>query len=281
MARAPIGRLFLLAPAVLAVLIVLVVPAGRLLLLSVQDDGFTLRHYHALVTDERMVRSFGTSLWLSLATTLVTIALGYPLAYLLAVPLRRVAGLLMICVLVPFWTSATVRSFAFLILLGRRGPINRALVEAGLIGAPLPLLFTPVSVLIGLAHIGLPLMVFPLYATMRQIDPSLTAAALSLGAGPIRAFREVIVPLSLPGLAAGATLVFITTMGAYVIPALLGGKNQNMVGQFIVTAVNIFRDLPLAATITVALLGVIVAVLIVTNRAVGLERVWDSRGRLG
>ena len=85
----------------------------------------------------------------------------------------------------------------------------------------------------------------------------------------------------LPGLAAGATLVFITTLGAYVIPALLGGKNQNMVGQFIVTAVNIFRDLPLAATITVALLGVIVAVLIVTNRAVGLERVWDSRGRLG
>jgi ABC-type spermidine/putrescine transport system permease subunit I len=281
MTRVPRGRLLLLGPAVVAVLIVLVIPAGRLLLLSVLDDGFTLRHYQAMSTDSRMLRAFGTSLWLSLATTLVTMALGYPLAYLLAVPLRRIAGLLMICVLVPFWTSSTVRSFAFLILLGRRGPINRALLDAGLIGEPLPLLFTPVSVLIGLAHIGLPLMVFPLYATMRQIDPSLTAAALSLGAGPIRAFREVIVPLSLPGLAAGSTLVFITTMGAYVIPALLGGKNENMVAQFIVTAVNVFRDLPVAATITVGLLGVIIVALIVTNRVVGLERVWGAHGRLG
>jgi ABC-type spermidine/putrescine transport system permease subunit I len=278
--RLPLGRLLLIAPALGLVLTVVIVPVGRLLALSVWQHSPTLRLYQQVFTDPQTLRSFGTSIWLAVATTVVTMLLGYPVAYVMAVQARRAAGILLLVVLLPFWTSITVRSFAFLILLGRQGPINRFLEGAGFIRGPLPLLFNPVSVVIGLAHIGLPLMVLPLYAAMRQIDPSLMRVASSLGAGSIRAFWEVFLPLSAPGLAAGATLVFMTTIGAYVIPAFLGGTHDSMVAQYIVTAVNVFHNMPLAATVTVGLLAVTAASLALVNRMVGLERVWSTRGRL-
>jgi ABC-type spermidine/putrescine transport system permease subunit I len=275
-----VGRLLLIAPALGLVFTVVIVPVGRLLALSVWQHSPTLRLYHLVFTDPQTLRSFGTSIWLAVATTVVTMLLGYPVAYVMAVQARRAAGILLLVVLLPFWTSITVRSFAFLILLGRQGPINRFLEGAGFIRDPLPLLFNPVSVVIGLAHIGLPLMVLPLYAAMRQIDPSLMRVASSLGAGSLRAFWEVFLPLSAPGLAAGATLVFMTTIGAYVIPAFLGGTHDSMVAQYIVTAVNVFHNMPLAATVTVGLLAVTATSLALANRLVGLERVWSTRGRI-
>jgi ABC-type spermidine/putrescine transport system permease subunit I len=280
MIRPPLGRLLLIAPALALVLVVVIVPVGRLLALSVWPQSFTLRSYQALLADAATLRSFGTSIWLAVATTLVTMVLGYPVAYVMAVQARRAAAVLLLIVLLPFWTSITVRSFAFVILLGRQGPINHLLEALGIIRAPLPLLFTPVSVVIGLAHIGLPLMVLPLYATMRQIDPSLMRVASSLGAGSFRAFWEVFLPLSAPGLAAGATLVFMTTIGAYVIPALLGGTHDSMVAQFIVTAVNVFHNMPLAATVTAGLLAVTAVSLALMNRVIGLERIWSTRSRI-
>jgi putative spermidine/putrescine transport system permease protein len=280
MARSALGRLLLIAPALLLVLTVVIVPIGRLLAASVWQHSFTLRSYQALLADAQTLRSFGTSIWLAVATTLLTMVLGYPVAYLMAVQTRRVAGVLLLVVLLPFWTSITVRSFAFVILLGRQGPINRLLEALGLIRDPLPLLFNQVSVVIGLAHIGLPLMVLPLYAAMRQIDPSLMRVASSLGAGSLRAFWEVFLPLSASGLAAGATLVFMTTIGAYVIPALLGGTHDAMVAQYIVTAVNVFHNMPLAATVTVGLLAVTAVSLALVNHVIGLERVWSTRGRV-
>jgi putative spermidine/putrescine transport system permease protein len=280
MARLPFGRVLLVAPAVAIVLLVVVVPVARLLALSVWHPSFTLRLYEALLADRTTLRSFGTSIWLAVVTTLVTIVMGYPVAYVMAVQARRATAVLLLVVLLPFWTSITVRSFAFVILLGRVGPVNRLLETLGVIRHPLPLLFSPVSVVIGLAHIGLPLMVLPLYATMRQIDPSLMRVASSLGAGSFRAFWEVFLPLSAPGLAAGATLVFMTTIGAYVIPALLGGTHDSMVAQYIVTAVNVFHNVPLAATVTVGLLAVTALSLAVMNRVLGLERIWSTRGRI-
>jgi len=265
----------------LIILTVIIVPAGRLLALSVGQQSFTLSYYHTLLTDDQFLRSCGTSLWLAVATTLATMALGYPLAYLMAVQARRLTGVLLLVVLLPLWTSITVRSFAFVILLGRHGPINNLLLALGFIRAPLSLLFNSASVIIGLAHIGLPLMVLPLYAAMRQIDPSLMRVAASLGAGSIRGFWEVFLPLSLPGLAAGATLVFMTTIGAYVIPALLGGTHDSMIAQFIVNEVNVLRNIPLAAAMTVGLLFMTGVVLTAVNRVIGLHRVWDTRGRIG
>lgn len=280
MVRLPLGRMLLIAPAIAMVVCVVIVPVARILVLSVWEHGLTLRLYSGVFGDPTTLRSFGTTIWLAVATTLVTMVLGYPVAYVMAVQARRASAALLLVVLLPFWTSITVRSFAFVILLGRVGPINRLLEALGVIREPLPLLFTPVSVIIGLAHIGLPLMVLPLYATMRQIDPSLMRVASSLGAGPFRAFWEVFLPLSAPGLAAGATLVFMTTIGAYVIPALLGGTHDSMVAQYIVTAVNVFHNIPLAGTVTVGLLAVTAVSLGLMNRVLGLERIWSTRGRI-
>ena len=280
MTRPALGRLLLVAPALALVLIVVILPVGRLLAASVWQHAFTLHWYQAVLADPQTLQAFGRSIWLAAATTLVTMVLGYPIAYLMAVQARRAAGVLLLVVLLPFWTSITVRSFAFVILLGRQGPINRLLEALGLVHHPLPLLFNPVSVVIGLAHIGLPLMVLPLYAAMRQIDPSLMRVAASLGAGSPRAFWEVFLPLSASGLAAGATLVFMTSIGAYVIPALLGGTHDSMVAQYIVTAVNVFHNLPLAATVTVGLLAVTAVSLGLVNRVIGLDRVWGTQGRI-
>jgi ABC-type spermidine/putrescine transport system permease subunit I len=276
-----LGRLLLVAPALALVLAVVIVPVARLLAASVwQGHSLTLQSYQTVVHDPQMLQAFVRSIWLAVVTTVVAVLLGYPIAYLMAVQARRAAGALLLIVLLPFWTSITVRSFAFIILLGRQGPINRILEALGIIRDPLPLLFNPVSVVVGLTHIGLPLMVLPLYAAMRQIDRSLMRVASSLGAGSMRAFWEVFLPLSAPGLAAGATLVFMTTVGAYVIPALLGGTHDSMVAQYIVTAVNVFHNVPLAATVTVGLLAVTAASLGLVNRVVGLERVWSTRGRV-
>lgn len=280
MTRPALGRFLLVAPALALVLTVVIVPVARLLAASVWQQSFTLRWYEAVLADPQTLRAFGRSVWLAAATTLVTVVLGYPIAYLMAVQARRAAGVLLLVVLLPFWTSITVRSFAFVILLGRQGPINRLLEALGIIHHPLQLLFNSVSVVIGLAHIGLPLMVLPLYAAMRQIDPSLMRVASSLGAGSLRAFWEVFLPLSASGLAAGATLVFMTSIGAYVIPALLGGTHDSMVAQYIVTAVNVFHNLPLAATVTVGLLAVTAASLALVNRVIGLDRVWSTQGRI-
>jgi ABC-type spermidine/putrescine transport system permease subunit I len=276
----PFLRVFLVGPALVLLLVILVVPTGRLLALSLGEGEPTLRFYGEALGEAPFLRAFASSLWLAVATTVLTVVLGYPLAYWLAGPAGRIAGPLFLFVLLPFWTSVTVRTFAFLIILGRQGPINSVLLSTGWVEQPLSLLFNAVSVLIGLTHIGLPLMVLPLYAAMRQIDPSLVRVAQSLGAGPGRAFWEVFFPLSLPGVAAGSTLVFMTTIGAYVIPALLGGKSENMIAQFIVTEVNVFRNLPLAAALTVGLLGVTVLTLVSVRRFVGLERIWDTGGRV-
>jgi ABC-type spermidine/putrescine transport system permease subunit I len=277
--RAALGRVFLLAPAVVLLLIILVYPVGRLLATSFGEGQVTLDHYRAMFGDAAVMRSFVTTLWLSVVTTVVTIVLGYPLAYLLVALPNRVARYVFVLVLLPFWISITVKSFAFIILMGRQGPINEFLLAAGIRDEPLHMLFSTTSVIFGLAHIGLPLMVFPLYATMRQIDPALMKVASSLGAKPLRAFWEVFVPLSVPGVSAGAILVFMTTIGAYVVPALLGSRHQNMVAQFIVSEVAVFRNMPLAAAITVGLLVLTSVSLIAASRVIGLDRIWDTRGR--
>lgn len=269
------ARLLLLGPALVLVTLVLVVPVGRVVLSSFGDDsGDFAANYREVFADPLLLRSLWVTLWLTVLTVVATVALGYPLAYTLnALPTRR-AALLMSLVLVPFWTSITVKSFAFIIVLGRRGLVNDLLIGSGAIDRPVDMLFNSFSVVVGLAHIALPLMVLPLYAAMRRIDTSLVQAASSLGAGSFRAFWEVFLPLSLPGVAAGSTLVFMTTIGAYVTPALLGGKDENMVAQFIIKQVNVFFDLPLAGALTVVLLLLTILSLAVASRGVGLQRLW-------
>ncbi|WP_139341827.1 ABC transporter permease, partial [Roseomonas mucosa] len=188
-------------------------------------------------------------------------------------PHPRTRRLLTFLVLVPFWTSLLVRSFATVILLQRRGPVNTLLMNIGLIDAPLPLIYNLTGVLLGAVQTLLPFVIFPLYNSMRRIDPTLMPAALTMGASPARAFLRVYLPLSLPGLMTGATLVFISMLGYFVIPALLGGPRETMVGQLIQDQIGQLGSWGVAGALSFLLLAITAALLGLLHRLVGLKAV--------
>ena len=176
---------------------------------------------------------------ISLVVTLVCLLLGYPLAWWLASLPARPANVLMILVLVPFWTSILVRVAAWIVLLQSEGLVNRGLMGLGLIEQPLALLFNRTGVVIAMVHILLPFMILPLYSVMKSVPPTYLRAAVSLGSSPIAAFFRVYVPQTYPGIGAGALLVFILAIGYYVTPALLGGADDQMLSYYIARYTNV------------------------------------------
>ena len=181
---------------------------------------------------------FGRTLWMSAVVTLITLLLAYPLAYWLSTMPERRANLLMILVLIPFWTSILVRVAAWIVLLQSEGLVNKALMLAGLTQSPLELVFNRVGVYISMTHILLPFMILPLYSVMKSVPPTYLKAAVSLGSHPFAAFWRVYVPQTYPGIGAGVLLVFIMAGGYYITPALLGGPNEQMVSYFIAYFIN-------------------------------------------
>ena len=181
---------------------------------------------------------FGRTLWMSAVVTLITLLLAYPLAYWLSTMQERRANLLMILVLIPFWTSILVRVAAWIVLLQSEGLVNKALMLAGLTQSPLELVFNRVGVYISMTHILLPFMILPLYSVMKSVPPTYLKAAVSLGSHPFAAFWRVYVPQTYPGICAGVLLVFIMAGGYYITPALLGGPNEQMVSYFIAYFIN-------------------------------------------
>lgn len=218
-------------PALALVSVILFLPTGWLFALSfVGGDGsLSLEHYLRMWDQASYATVFRTTFLLSALVTVLTVLLGYPLAYLMSQLSRRAAGILLIAVLLPFWTSLLVRTYAWLVLLQRRGVVNTALMDLGLVHEPVRLVHNFTGAAIGMVHIMLPFLILPLYASMRAIDRSYLRAAANLGAGPARAFWDVFVPLSMPGLLAGVALVFVLCLGFYVTPALLGGGKVIMI----------------------------------------------------
>ena len=188
-------------------------------------------------------RAFGTILlrtfYISFVVTLFCLVLAYPLAWWLASLPARKANLLMILVLVPFWTSILVRVAAWIVLLQSEGLVNRGLMGTGLIDSPLPLLFNRAGVVIAMVHILLPFMILPLYSVMKNVPATYIRAAVSLGSAPLSAFFRVYVPQTYPGISAGALLVFILSIGYYVTPALLGGADDQMLSYYIARYTNV------------------------------------------
>lgn len=213
------------------------------------------------VEDERaiFVTVFLRTLWISVLVTLVCVALGYPVAYLLATQPPGIANLLMILVLLPFWTSLLVRTTAWVVLLQSEGVVNSVLMWSGLISAPLKLIYNRVGVCIAISHVLLPFMILPLYSVMKGINPHTTRAAISLGAHPFIAFARVYFPQTVPGIMAGSILVFISAIGYYITPALVGGADDQMVSFFIAFYTNQTLNWGLAAALgTVLLLATLV-----------------------
>jgi putative spermidine/putrescine transport system permease protein len=197
---------------------------------------------------------FLRTFWIGLVVTALCLLLGYPLAYKLASLPTRLSNLLMILVLLPFWTSLLVRTGAWVVLLQREGPINGALLGLGLIEEPLQLVYNRFGVYVAMTHILLPFMVLPLYSAMRGIPRDYVRAAASLGARPLTAFRRVYLPQTVPGIAAGCLLVFILAIGYYITPALVGGGNDQMVSYFVAFFTNQTVNWGMAAALGTVLL---------------------------
>ncbi len=214
----------LVLPALLLILVTMLAPVGWLFYLSVLSDAgsFSLEHYRRMWEQPSYGRTFWTTFEVSLLTTGICMLLGYPLAYFLSELPKRTANLCMIAVLLPLWTSLLVRTYAWLVLLQRRGLINGWGIELGLWDEPLALVHNLTGTLIGTVHVMLPFLVLPLYSAMRAIDRSYLRAAANLGASPLRSFWLVFFPLAMPGLSSGALIVFVLCLGFYVTPAVLG-----------------------------------------------------------
>ncbi|HTQ81033.1 MAG TPA: ABC transporter permease [Thermoanaerobaculia bacterium] len=202
------------------------------------------------------------SLWMAVVTTALCLALSYPAAYWLALQApRRFKNLLLGLVVIPFWTSFLIRTYAWMFILRSEGLLNRLLVSAGVIDHPLPLLYTELAVLIGLVYGELPFMILPLYASLEKLDRTLLEAAADLGAGRAAAFRRVTLPLTLPGVAAGVVLVFIPSLGQFVVSDLLGGAKSVLFGNLIQNQFAVARNQPFGAALAFELTAAVLALL--------------------
>jgi len=197
----------------------------------------------------------------SIIVTLVCLLLGYPLAYLLSQLPRRMSGILMISVILPFWTSVLVRTYAWLVILQRRGLVNDWLMSLGIIDEPLQLAHNFTGVIVGMSHVMLPFLVLPLYASMKAIDRDYLRASLNLGASPTKTFWQVFFPLSLPGLSAGLVLTFVLCLGFFVTPALMGGGKVFMWSMRIEQTSRLYSNWGAASAMGVVLLVLTLGIL--------------------
>ena len=270
----------LAAPALLVIVLIILIPVGWLFYLSFigSDGSFSLEHYRKMVVYKSYARVFITTFQVSLLTTLICILIGYPLAYFLALMPPRWAGIFMLAVLLPFWTSLLVRTYAWLVLLQKKGLLNDFAMQIGLWETPVKLVHNMTGTLIGMAHIMLPFLILPLYAAMKKIDRDLMHAAANLGASPVSAFWRIYFPLSLPGLIAGSLIVFVLCLGFYVTPAVLGGGRVIMVATQITAILENQFDWGAASALGVVLLLATVLILYIAGRLFKFDAALFGKG---
>ena len=211
------------------------------------------------------------TLKMALTITVLTMLLGYPLAFFMAQASDSLSNFLMVFVLLPFWTSLLVRTTAWIALLQAGGVVNSTLIWMGVINEPLDLLYNEFSTILAMTHILLPFMILPLYAVMRGIDPSYMRAAISMGSTPLGAWTKIYLPMSLPGLSAGALLVFIISIGYYITPALVGGTDGQMISNIIAFHMQVSNNWELAAALGSLLLVLILVLYWLFDRFVGTD----------
>jgi putrescine transport system permease protein len=225
----------------------------------VQKIGqFSASNYAWLTQDALYFNAYISSIRIALVATLITLILGYPIAYAMARAPARLQAILMMLVILPFWTSFLIRVYAWIGILKQEGLLNQLLIWAGLISQPLAVLNTDIAVYIGIVYSYLPFMVLPLYAALERMDRSLLEAAADLGAPPMKSFWQITLPLSWPGIAAGSLLVFIPAVGEFVIPDLLGGSRTLMIGKTLWVEFFNNRDWPVASAVAIILLLLLV-----------------------
>lgn len=266
-------RLWPILPLLVFLVAIFLYPVAQLLAISFtgRGGGFSLDFYTRLFSSavyfQVLLITFKVAGW----TTLLCLLAGYPVAYLLATTKPNTRGLLMLCVLLPFWTSFLVRTFAWIVLLGRNGAVNKLLVSLGIVDAPLALIYNFTGVMIGMVHALMPLAILTMTSVMQQVPPNLVPAAGTLGARGGQAFWRIYFPLSLPGVAAAGLLVFITALGFFITPALLGGARETMITQVIIENIQTTLNWGFAGAVSMLLLVTSLVVFIVYDRLLGLS----------
>ena len=256
-------------------------PLGYVLVLSFLTRGesfgisniFTLENYGRLFSSTYADILLG-SMWIGLSTTVLTLLTAYPFAYIMAKKPRKWRGFLMMLVIIPFWTSALLRTYGWMILLRNKGLINNLLLMLGVPGAPFKMLNTQGAVLVGMAYSLLPFMILPIYTSIEKLDWSLPQAARDLGAGRFWSFLTVTLPLTLPGILSGCVLVFIPSVGMFFISDLLGGGNGMLLGNLIHNQLTVARDWPLGASLSMIMV-------VLTFLTMGVYRRYTGNGDLG
>ena len=266
-------RVWPIYPAVLFLLLLFVYPTSLLVGLSAVDvDGnITVSHYSRLFDQGLYTKVLLITLKVAAWTTVFAIVAGYPVAYLLANVRSSLRNTLIIWVLLPFWTSFLVRTFAWLVLLGRKGAINDLLIAVGILDYPIKIIYNFTGVMIGMVHALMPLCVLTMLAVMENIDTNLTKAAGTMGARRGQSFWRIYFPLSLPGVAAGGLLIFVTSLGFFITPALLGGARDTMIVQLIMFQIDSMLNWGFAGAISMLLLGTVLLIFFFYNRWLGLS----------
>jgi spermidine/putrescine transport system permease protein len=277
--REAVRGYLLMSPTLVILTIGIVIPFAILVVLSLWtrqgfefDTTLTLDNYRRILAEPIFGALIGRSLWISGMATVATVLLCYPMAYFVAFHVHRNKMLWLILITLPFWTSYLLRVFAWKVILGYEGVINSALISLGWIEAPLKfLLYSQEAVIITLAHAWAAFAILPLYVSLEKIDKSLLEAATDLGDGPVARFFRVTLPLSMPGVIAASFLIFIPTTGDYITPALLGGPDGLMIGNFIQVQFGPVNNWPMGAALSITLMlwisAIAVTFLYVTRKA--------------
>jgi mannopine transport system permease protein len=268
----PAASLLLAAPFILVITLAFLLPLFTLLHESLFVPKFNLDNYQRIFDQQVYLRVMLRTLRISAFVTVAALLLGYPLAWLIARSRGLLLGLLLIAVLLPLWTSVLVRTYAWLVLLQRNGVLNEMLSALGLVAAPVQFLYTEGAVVLAMSHVLLPFMVLPLYAALRGVPDDYVRAAQVLGAGGFAAFRHVVLPLTLPGIASGCLMVFLLSLGFFVTPALVGGPQQMMLATLVQQQVTELLDWPFSGAIIGILLAFVLGLVLIFNRLIRLDR---------
>jgi mannopine transport system permease protein len=268
----PAASLLLAAPFLLLIAVVFLLPLATLLHESLFVPTPTAEHYARAFDEPVYLRVMLRTLRVAVLVTVVALILAWPLAWVMSRSRGLGLALLAAAVLLPLWTSVLVRTYAWMVLLQRNGVVNQLLQEAGVIDAPMRLLYTEGAVVLAMAHVLLPFMVLPIYSALKGIPEDYVRAAQMLGASAWSSFREVIWPLALPGVTSGCLMVFLLALGFFVTPALIGGPQQMMIATLVSQQVREMLDWPFAGALVGILLVFVLALTLVFKRAVRLDR---------
>lgn len=272
------SMLLLLTPALVMVVVLLIMPLCWLAFQSVQtEEGFSLANYIRIFQESIYWDTFALTFKISFLVTILSIVMGFPIAYAASRLQGFWANLILICVILPFWTSVLVRAYAWLVLLQRRGLVNQTLMGLGIIDQPLTLMHNTTGTVIGTLHVMLPFMVLPLYSVMKKIPQDLMQASESLGAKPFYTFRRVFLPMAAPGVMAGSILVFVICLGFFITPELLGGGRTILVSMLVQRNVELYHAWGAASAVGLVLLFVVFLIFWGINRFIPIERILGAR----